>query len=125
MSSHHEGDPSVPNPELFRKMAESGEAITPELEITAVQKVMCDQLAAQTAKPGRTNDHPEGMYGPYDEGAVRFAIAADVKNQRVLIDFGTPVVWMAMNPEQAMHIGRKLIKNAKKVLRRTPESESQ
>jgi hypothetical protein len=50
---------------------------------------------------GATGQYPEGRYGPHDEGEIKFAVAADAPNQKVLIEFGKPVRSLGMNAEQA------------------------
>ena len=109
MSNHHGGDiPSSKFIEQFKNALNNGEGLTPQMEMQKLQ----DRLLKDSAKSGKTGDYPEGMYGPEDEGAVRFGIAADVRNNKVALNFGTPVAWMAMSPDQARNLGQALIKCA-------------
>jgi len=71
--------------------------------------------AARLENLGALRDHPAGMYGPSDHGAVRFSVGSDKDNEKVVLDFGTPVNWMAMDPEQAMHLASHLMKHARRV----------
>lgn len=68
--------------------------------------------APETQKLGATGQHPEGKLNPDDEGEIAFAIGADRENKKVLIDFGTPVKWIAMNPDQATQFAHILIEKA-------------
>lgn len=60
---------------------------------------------------GATGLFPEGKLTGEDEGEIKFAIA-NAKG-KVLLDFGTPVVWMGLLPDQADAIARTLVKHAK------------
>lgn len=68
-------------------------------------------------KPGPTKDFPEGKLNPHDEGGLNIAVGHDKKTGKVVIQFGTPVAWIGMNPKQAMDIGKGIIKHAKKLLK--------
>lgn len=59
--------------------------------------------------PGPTGQFPEGKLTADDEGEIRYAVAADRERQKVVIDFGAPVRWVGMTPDQADHLGRLLI----------------
>ena len=48
---------------------------------------------------GPTGQFPEGRLNQDDEGEIAIAICADHGN--VVIQFGKPVAWLAMPPEQA------------------------
>jgi hypothetical protein len=69
-------------------------------------------------KLGATGSYPSGKLNAFDEGALTFSIG--VEKGQVYIDFGTPVVWFALPPDQAEEMGNILIKKAKisKVKRR-------
>ncbi len=64
-------------------------------------------------KLGKTHQHPEGRLTPQDEGAIKFAVG--VKDGKVIIDYGTPVSWIGMPPEQAMELAQLLIKRAQSI----------
>lgn len=68
-------------------------------------------------KLGRTGDFPHGKLNGSDEGGIRFAIGEDGDN--VVINFGTPVTWLGMPPEQAVALAEILIAKACIVARRT------
>lgn len=66
---------------------------------------------------GATGEFPHGKLNGSDEGGIRFAIGEDGGN--VVINFGTPVAWLGMPPEQAVTLALALIAKAKIVARRT------
>lgn len=59
---------------------------------------------------GPTGEHPNGRMTPTDEGGIRFAIGA--KNGAVVIDFGKPVAWVGMPPDQARQMAASLVRHA-------------
>lgn len=69
-----------------------------------------------TDKLGPTGKFPAGKVSTVDEGEVRFAIGE--RDANVIIDFGTPVVWLQMPPEQAVAMAQLLIAKARVVARR-------
>jgi hypothetical protein len=69
-------------------------------------------ISEMTQRLGATGRYPEGKLGEHDEGEIAFAVAADPKNKKVLIDFGKPVAFLGMNPEQAVALGEMLIAKA-------------
>lgn len=70
-----------------------------------------------TDKLGATGDFPHGKMNGSDEGGLRFAIGEDGGN--VVLNFGTPVAWLGMPPEQAVALAEMLITKARIVARRT------
>ena len=50
---------------------------------------------------GATGRYPEGKYTENDGGEICFAVAADPTAGKVLIDFGKPVMWVGMTPDEA------------------------
>ena len=62
-------------------------------------------------KLGATGKYPQGSYGRHDEGELRFAMARDHYGN-VRVDFGKPVAWFALQPEQAMEFARVMLKHA-------------
>lgn len=61
---------------------------------------------------GATGEYPHGHYGKHDEGEIRFAVAADRRHRKVLIDFGKPVHSLGMTPEQAGELADMLTAKA-------------
>ncbi|MEE9161323.1 MAG: hypothetical protein V3V73_05980 [Gammaproteobacteria bacterium] len=60
---------------------------------------------------GDTKTHPEGKIAPGDEGEIAFAVGS--QHGKVIIEFGKPVAWMGMNPQQAIALANTLLKHAK------------
>lgn len=61
---------------------------------------MSDELA-KILGLGATGKYPSGKYCDHDEGEIKLAFAADIENQRVLVDFGKPVRSIGFTGEQA------------------------
>lgn len=70
-----------------------------------------------TAFRGATGEFPEGQLSKSDEGAIQFAVG--VKDGKVVLDFGTPVAWVGMNPQQAADLATLLMKRAREAARAT------
>ena len=60
---------------------------------------------------GATGEHPEGKLTKHDEGGIQFAVG--VKDGKVVLDFGTPVAWLGMNPGDALQLAELLIQRAR------------
>ena len=71
-------------------------------------------------KLGATGKFPEGKLGADDEGEIQFAIGE--QNGLVAIDFGKPVQWIAMKPQQAADLASLLLSRARKVARKNNET---
>lgn len=111
MANHH-GDGMPPElreqmQQAYKSMQERGDAMVPNIHVEKPMSAL-----------GALKDHPAGMYGPNDEGAIQFAIGHDQQNGKVTLDFGTPVTWMAMEPEQAVHLAQHLIQHARKATKK-------
>ncbi len=65
-------------------------------------------------KLGPTGDFPEGKLNPSDEGGLNIGVAFDPSTQQVIINFGTPVRWIAMSPQQAKDFASLIISKAKR-----------
>lgn len=78
------------------------------------------KLMDTTAFRGALGDFPEGQLSKSDEGSIQFAIG--VKDGKVVLDFGTPVAWVGMNPQQAMDVAALLVKRAREAARAKGES---
>lgn len=109
MANHHDdGNPELRGAllEQFRRMQQKGDAMTPNATLSALRSL------------GKLDDHPAGMYGPEDEGAMQFAVGSDHQNEKVVLDFGSAVKWMAMDPQQAVHLAESLIEQARRATHR-------
>lgn len=65
------------------------------------------------SKLGATGKYPRGKYTSADEGELSIAIASDPRNRKVMFEFGKPIAWLALDPEQAEALGRLLIAKAR------------
>lgn len=54
---------------------------------------------------------PRGMITDQDEGAIAMAVGSE--GGKVLLRFAEPTAWVGMEPNQAIDLGRKLIKHAR------------
>lgn len=63
---------------------------------------------------GATGRFPRGKHRPDDQGELKSAITANPINHTVFIDFGKPVAWLALPPEDAEALAAALIQSAKK-----------
>ena len=91
MADHHGGDPRGV-PEFVRQMLEE-------------------------PLKGATGTYPEGRLGQHDDGAIQFALGE--RDGKVILDFGNPVSWLGMNPQQAVALAEAIIAKARVVARRT------
>jgi hypothetical protein len=62
---------------------------------------------------GATGKFPQGKLDPNDEGELSFGIGNDGK--LVHVNFGKPVIWFALTPDDAIRIGNGLIEQAKNI----------
>lgn len=76
-----------------------------------MKKVLNESLGG-APKLGATGEYPDGRYGDRDEGEIRFAVAADVRDRKVLVDFGKPVHSLGLTPHQAVELAEMLHKKA-------------
>lgn len=107
--SHHGSEP-------FDGMPED-----PERKI-ARNKLMRDLLGSAANFRGALGAFPEGQLTKTDEGSIQFAIGE--KDGKVVLDFGTPVHWVGMSPQQAADLASLLIKRAREVGRKNGETVS-
>lgn len=60
---------------------------------------------------GATGEFPAGKLTKTDEGAIQFAVGHE--NGKVVMDFGTPVHWVGMPPQQAVELAQSLLDHAR------------
>ena len=89
MSNHSQ---SCPDPEMQKALDAA----------LADAKPLQDQLS----ELGATGRFPLGKITEKDEGELAFRIGA--KDDRVVIDFGAPVAWVGLTPDQADQIADSL-----------------
>jgi hypothetical protein len=68
-------------------------------------------------KLGATGEYPKGKLCKDDKGELRLAVAADIKNMTVVIDFGKPVKWLALHKEETKGFIEILQKHLEKLER--------
>ena len=102
--AHHSTDP-FEEPERLKKME-------------ALKKKFLDTASFR----GAIGDFPEGHLTKTDEGSIQFALG--VKDGKVVLDFGTPVAWLGMTPQQATDLASLLVKQAREAARETGQSVS-
>lgn len=66
---------------------------------------------------GPTGDFPQGRLNETDEGGLRFAVGSDRDTETVILDFGKPVAWLGMRPEDAERLAEMLTEHARRVKR--------
>lgn len=66
-------------------------------------------------KIGATGQFPKGKLNKEDEGALAMAVASDFENRKVMINFGKPVEWLGLDPEDAVQLARMLMHKASEV----------
>lgn len=91
---------------MFRRLAESGAGNNETIE--KLKRSLNEKIFS-----GATGNFPQGQLTKSDEGEIQFTIGA--KNDKVILQFGTPVAWMGMTPEQAVDLGEMLIQKAAEV----------
>lgn len=64
---------------------------------------------------GALGTFPAGRLGPSDEGAIQFGVTA--KDGKVVLDFGVPVAWIGLDPQQAADLASSMIRHAKEAAR--------
>lgn len=86
------------------------------------RKELLRELLTTTGFRGALGEFPEGKLTPSDQGAIQFAIGS--KRNKVVLDFGKQVHWVAMTPQQATELASALLKHARKVARKNGETVS-
>lgn len=62
-------------------------------------------------KLGPTGDFPAGSLGPHDEGGLNMGVAHD-REGNVHVNFGKPIAWFALPPEQAVELAKLILRHA-------------
>lgn len=76
----------------------------------AAQEKFSDQVAGRAKRTWS-----EGRIGPEDDGDLAFAIGPHPDKELIVIDFGKPVEFVAMPPQQAIEMAQALIKHARAI----------
>lgn len=61
-------------------------------------------------KLGATGRFPHGKLNEHDQGELRAAISSE--GGMVRLDFGKPVAWLVLPPENAINLARLLLRHA-------------
>ncbi len=72
------------------------------------------------AQVGAQGTHSRGKLCDDDEGDLGMAIGSDPVNRKVLVDFGGPVSWFALDPEDAVRLAGMLLSQAMHANNRKP-----
>ncbi len=66
-------------------------------------------------RPGPTGDFPDGQIFKDDEGALNIGIASDKEKGIVIMDFGSPVKWIGLSPEDIYGLTKVMIEKANEI----------
>lgn len=75
--------------------------------------------ALKTPLIGKTGLFPEGKLTPSDEGGLQFELGEREGN--LIINFGQPVFWIGMTPQQSIGMAEAIIAKARVIARRKGE----
>jgi hypothetical protein len=91
------------------------EDMSPELrKLFEDQKSAMQRFSDQvTGRAKRT--WSDGRIGATDDGDLAFAIGPHPEHELVVLDFGKPVTFVAMPPQQAIEMAQALIKHARAI----------
>jgi hypothetical protein len=87
---------------------------------TGDRSEMMRKLLDTTGFIGATGQFPEGQITLDDEGAIQFALKPE--NGKLVIDFGKPVQWVGMTPQEACDLAGSLVKMARAIARKDGET---
>lgn len=62
---------------------------------------------------GATGSFPQGVLEADDQGELRMAVAYDRRAGIVRVEFGKPVAWLGLPPNEAVALAETLIKHAR------------
>lgn len=80
-------------------------------EELARQRELVQTFANQVAGTAKRK-YPSGRIGGEDDGELALMVAADTAKGIVRIEFGKPVAWLAMPPEEAIAFANLIRKHA-------------
>ena len=93
MGTSHHGGANPPNPEL-----------------EALMKRFIEQTEGRARR-----EYTRGRLGADDDGTLAMAVRADPATGTVVIDFGKPVEWIGLSPQDVAGLVRLLIGKAREV----------
>jgi len=71
------------------------------------------ELAAQQMKLGATGRQPLAPVSTDDEGEIQMGLSCDRNKRKVYLNFGKPIAWLGLTPEQAFDLGEGLIEHSR------------
>lgn len=96
------------DPEMQKRMEE----LRDELREGSIADLEMQIKRAQLSQNiGALHEHPEGKLTERDEGALQYAVAQT--GGKIIVNFGTPVSWVGMNPEDAEAFANSLMSKAR------------
>jgi len=75
------------------------------------------KLLDTTSFRGALGTFPAGQLNKADEGALQFGVTA--RDGKVVLEFGQPVAWVGMGPQEAANLASSLLKFAREAARGT------
>lgn len=89
------------------------EEMSPEMrklfeDNAAARKRFSDQVAGRAQR-----SYSDGRKGATDDGDVAFAVGPHPEHELVVLDFGKPVTFVSMAPQQAVELAQALIKHSR------------
>ena len=103
---HHNFDGA--DPEMMKRIEE----LRGKMREGSVDDLALNLKRAQLSQNiGALHDHPEGRLTDKDDGALQYAVAQT--GGKVIVNFGTPVSWIGMNPEDAEAMANVLMAKAR------------
>jgi len=77
-----------------------------------------EKLLQEAKALGATGEFPEGKLTEHDEGEIVFRVGSH--QGKVVIEFGTPVAWLGMTPQQALRLAGLLERHVNRLLGPSP-----
>lgn len=114
MGQHH-GDEPMDSDEMValkKGLLGTDDAIEAEEKLQEKFKDL-DKLHS---KLGATGKYPAGKLTAKDAGEIRFSIGRSMDGKKVVMNFGKSIRWVAMERNQAIDVGKALIKSAKETV---------
>ena len=65
-----------------------------------------------STKFGASGKFPDGKISRSDEGEITLGVTYDPTKDLVIINFGKPVAWLGLKPEQAAQFAQFILKNS-------------
>lgn len=108
--SHHSEQPFF-NQEQLNEWAKNNKADEFSKNMPADQTERLKKIIDESqTDAGATGNYPDGLLNAIDEGEIKFAITAI--EDRVVLNFGSPVHWIGFTRAQALAVANSLTKHA-------------